>query len=207
MGIRKRKSSGKCRAAAAVLALALFGAPAAVRAETVGSITLLLEEGISPEGIRFSCTRVGDVFQGRYRLEDSYRQAGIDPDQLENSAEMRQAAERLSVLAEEGEEASPDGEGRILFSGLEPGLYLLKAEDTGGYRAADPALAAIPSWQEEEGTMAYDITVVPKFRPYEPEKRTLFDTGTESRLPLCLAGAGGSLLALFLVNRKPARKR
>ena len=202
MTFRKRNQFRKGYLSAAVFLAALFGLAAAVHAETEGSITLILEEGISPEGICFSCTKVGEIAGGEYILEEPYRAADIELHTLENSMEMREAAEQLALLADGGCREAADGEGKIRFEQLPPGLYLLKAEETGEYRAADAALAAIPSWEEETGSMAYDITVVPKFRPYEPEKRMMFDTGSTSSLPLCLGGAGAAGTLLAVLNRR-----
>lgn len=205
LGNRKRKKQlAKWQAAAAIL-LWIACLPLAAQAETLGSITLILEENISPEGISFSCTRVGGIWQGEYQLEEAFQNTGIDPNELNTSREMREAAEKLAEKAEGGILSAADEEGRIQFTDLSPGLYLLQAENSGSYRGADASLAAIPSWEEEKGSMMYDITVVPKFRPYEPEKMTFFDTGENSSLPVCAGGAAAAVLLLGLLNRKRFR--
>ena len=202
-GAKYRKSWG---IAAAALLLSLL-APEAVQAETSGSITVLLEEGISPEGIRFSCTKIGSIVQGSYLLDASFQKTGLDLYEIKTSAEMRDAAEQLAALAVGGTVAAPDAEGIAKFENLEQGLYLLNAESTGSYQTADAALAAIPSWEETLGAMTYDITVVPKFKSWGPEKMTLFDTGYSSRLAGCAGGAGAAAVLLVLLNRRRAVKK
>lgn len=74
------------------------------------------------------------------------------------------------------------------------GVYFLKATNIEKYEQIKPFLISIPTFNEEEGKMNYDITVIPK---HEPEVTTDFpgkpevpQTGLDS--PILKYFAGGS---------------
>lgn len=81
-------------------------------------------------------------------------------------------AEKLAQYARDnnltGITKAVDGEGKVLFDDLEPGLYLLVQEVAAdGYHAADPFLVSVPMLEEDQ--YQYDVDASPKV---ELEKKT-----------------------------------
>ena len=58
--------------------------------------------------------------------------------------------------------------GKAIIKDLNVGVYLLYASNDTRYDDITPLLIAIPTWGEEEGTMMYDVKVIPKHTPVPP---------------------------------------
>lgn len=175
-----------------------------------GSIQIQLTEGKSGtkrEGIKIYCKKVADVINGAYVLEELYQDSGIDFNAIENSQSLKYAAEKLSGYGKEESKAGlTDKNGMVNFKELPVGVYLIFAENHPAYDVIEPSLIAIPTWNETEGMMLYDITVVPKHTP-RPEEgdneapQTSLQDDTRKNLML----AGGFFCAagvMFLISRK-----
>lgn len=141
-----------------------------------GNITVTLtegKEGTSVAGVAFVCEKVADIVGGEYSLLDAYKDSGVDLNSIQNAADMDAAALKLEeMLPENMEGFTTAQDGTLTFAGLEVGVYLVSAVDDSGFDEISPALIAIPTWNEEEGEMLYDVNVIPKHtaRPDEPEE-------------------------------------
>lgn len=180
----------------------------------LGSITVSLSdgaEGTSTEGVEFSCTRVADVVNGEYDLLDGYTGLGVDLNKIQNAKDLESASERLAEVAGSDLILNTDSTGRVVFSDLEVGVYLLTATNTEGYDDVTPFLISIPTWDESEGDMMYDVTVIPKHEAKEvpPTEDTVTgvtngrgapQTSLDTNLYLYFGGAAVVVVALIAFN-------
>jgi hypothetical protein len=140
-----------------------------------GKITVRLtegKEGVSGAGVRFGCVKVADIVNGKYVLEEMYQDSGVDLNHIENSMELEEAALDLVgfVEAAEVEEKETDQDGEVVFSKLETGVYVVRAEENLAYDEVCPALISVPLWDANRGEMCYETVLEPKHipRPDEP---------------------------------------
>lgn len=191
-----------------------------VNTEGKGSIHVELTEGrkgTSRENVEFSCTKIGEIMNGEYVLKDGFTSSGIDLNAIQSAKDMVEAAEKLAALdISEGKALRTDKNGKLCFSGLSVGVYFLEITDIAKYEKVTPFLISIPTFDEKEGEMNYDITVIPKHEP-EPGKTTTDSpkspgapqTGLESPILKYFAGAAVIVLvlAVFNVGTKKTKKK
>ena len=185
-----------------------------VSEEKTGSIHIVLTDGKAgtrKQGIRFQCIQVADVVNGEYVLADAYKDSEVILNEIENSGSLDAAAKKLAEHREEEPFVETDENGEVTIPELPVGVYLLKAEDCDTYDAISPALIAIPTWNEQEGEMQYDVSIEPKHTPKpEKERNTAPQTGIEEHTGKYLAAAGICLAGAFglaaLVSIREERK-
>lgn len=189
---------------------------ASVATEDKGSITITLSEGkgegTSREGVEFSCLKVADIEKGEYILADEYSTLGIDINNLQNSSDLEAAATKIADVAGEGTLITTDMNGKLVFSDLDVGVYLIEASDTENYDDVTPLLISIPTWNETDGVMDYDVNVIPKHTPKptpdEPStSKPSPQTGVDSYTWLYFGGAAIVVVALVAVNKVGKKKR
>lgn len=108
----------------------------------------------------------------------------------------------VKVLASKEYDSSikrTDRNGEIRFEDLNVGLYLLKAKDTKTYGTISPALVAVPTWDEIEKKMEYNIKVIPK---YTKEISQSVKTGDFENIIGYMTVAGISLLCICVIGRR-----
>lgn len=180
--------------------------------ERTGSVRLQLSggsEGTSKEGVEFVCIRVAEIMDGRYILDAAYEYLKIDLDSLRSSQEMEEAAQKFASANQDGTHKKTDTEGVVDFTGLDVGIYLLKAVNHTGYDDVTPFLVSIPSWDETKGEMLYDIIAEPKHSPKpKPEKvsKTAPQTNVNSPVIWCFGGVIVILVTLFVINKRHKKK-
>lgn len=125
-------------------------------------------------GVKLELYRVADVsFDGNvhFVLTSSMSSAGVDFEKLESAGDWYSAAETLAATVGKTTltptEAVSDGEGKISYSDLEEGMYLLigSADSTA---TVTPMLLSIPFVEENEGWV-YDVQAYPKAVKKETE--------------------------------------
>lgn len=177
-----------------------------------GSIEIQLMDGgvgTSKEGVVFEYSKVADVVDGEYELLDTYRGSGIDLNTIETAEQLEEAALQLSNYKTTDGSCTTDTSGKAIIKDLNVGVYLLYASDDSGYDDITPLLIAIPTWGEEEGTMMYDVKVIPKHTPVPPGKiitdtpdnnRDKVKTGDDVDAAIYMVGviAGAGLIATIL---------
>lgn len=134
-----------------------------------GSITILLTDGdvgTSKANVVLEYKKVADVRDGKYYLVEDY--GNLDLNTLKSSAELDEAARLINEKVKSGETIATDENGKAHISELEIGVYLLRVKDKARYENVSPVLVAIPTWNEAEGEMDYNITVIPKHTPNQP---------------------------------------
>lgn len=140
-----------------VLCAQAFGAGAtqAYATEASGSLSLTCLYDSKPVAwMVYTLYRVGSwTDDGRLELDEAWAQTGVSLEQLGSASEWRSAAEKLATYAKEQQAASVAGKltdeaGKLTFSGLEDGLYLLVPEvlrrDEGTYSGV-AELLTLPS--------------------------------------------------------------
>ncbi len=187
-----------------------------VNVNNLGSIAVELTEGrkgTSRENVEFSCTKVGDITKGEYILKEEFLSSGIDLNAIESAKDMEDAAEKMSSLDIEADEIlRTDKDGKLSFVDLPAGVYFLEATDTAKYEKVTPFLISIPTFDEKENEMIYDIQVMPKHEP-EPGKITTDSPGkpgapqTGFDSPILKYFAGAAIIMLILIAFNTGAKK
>ena len=69
----------------------------------------------------------------------------------------------------------------MVFEQLDEGIYFIQAEKSNEYDLITPMIVVLPSWDETEGKMSYEIKVSPKHVPIERSERICTADRTENR--------------------------
>lgn len=178
-----------------------------------GSIQVELTDGKSgtkKEGIKITVQKVASVEQGEYVLVDEYKESAVDFTTIENANDLQNAAQILQkVEAKKENTKETDSQGKVLFEKLEVGVYLIAAEDSESYDTVTPTIVAIPTWDETEGDMLYDLVIEPKHTAKPDKTQNAPQTGLEDHTRIyvivmicCLAGAIGIGIRLHTLRKK-----
>lgn len=133
-----------------------------------GTITISLtngKEGTSKQNVEFAISKVADIVDGEYVIKDSYKKSGVDLNKIKNASDMENAAEKLVKVASKDKKGTTDKNGKLTFSELSVGVYLLQATNDKKYDEVTPLLVSIPTWNDKEGEMVYELNVKPKHTP------------------------------------------
>lgn len=134
-----------------------------------GSIHVELEETkdrLSREGVELSLVRVADIQDGSYVLDEPYRSADVDMNDIKTAQGLQGAADTLRPLVKSPLQAKrTDAQGIVDFTDLKVGVYLLYVSDQAGYETIQPTLISVPMWDETAKQMNYHIEVFPKHAP------------------------------------------
>lgn len=186
-----------------------------VATEQTGSIQVHLTDGktgTKKEGVEFQCIRVADIRAGIYELLEPYQDSGISFEEIQNSNEVDAAAKKLAEYSVEGVKGKTDANGDLLFANLQVGVYLIRAEAKETFDEIAPALIAIPTWNEESGTMQYEVNLEPKHtpRPDVPGKPDAPQTGLQDhtrQYVLLAIGCFAGAVVLMAAGRKRKDRR
>lgn len=151
------------------LVLALFlcistGLPAlAVQTGSI-SITMKYENEAVPGGT-MTLYHVGTAQGSRYVLTDAFAESKVDLSDLASPETAAALAAYVRGHHLAGTTENINEEGKVIFSGLRRGLYLLVQEKAAeGYSPVNPFLVTIPL----DGT--YEVDATPKMDPLKPDK-------------------------------------
>jgi len=125
-----------------------------------GNVEIILPKKIETA---IYCTQIGNMEQGEFVLEFPYAKSEVNLNELHTASQLQEAAEKLEVYATEGFMVKTDAEGTAVIKDLDEGVYLLNSE------SMLPTILFLPSWDEAESQMLYDITVVPKYGVSNPQ--------------------------------------
>lgn len=146
-----------------------------IKKEYKGSISIELEdaEKVKDKGnVKFSVNKVADVVNGEYKLTEDYSSSGLDLNLITKANELESAANKLAKLSKGNENTLvTDANGKGKIEDLEVGVYLVNAIDIANYENIAPFLVSIPTWNESDKSMLYDVKAIPKHTPI-PEKKT-----------------------------------
>ena len=108
--------------------------------------------------------------------------------------ELDEAAEKLSYYGESDGDCITNEEGIAKIEDLDVGVYLLYVSEQKNYEKVMPVLIAVPTWEEEEGMMLYNVKVFPKHTPIteeciqETKKQSSVKTGDSLDVWIWLTG-------------------
>lgn len=177
----------------------------------MGSISIQLTDGkpgTVKSAVWFYCTKVADVVNGEYVLVEECSGADVDLNAIENSETLLESARKLAEYKIEGKSDVTDAEGGVKFQNLEVGVYLIQAGETETFDTISPTLVSIPTWDEKNGNMEYDLHLEPKHTPkvdVKEEQNIAPQTGLEDNTLLYVAVGGVCLFGafvLFLIARR-----
>ena len=138
---------------------------------SLGSILVHLNDTdnlLPKQEVEIALVKVAHITGQGYELTPLFEESGIDLMEIETAEDLMEASILLKKLVPENAEAislKTDENGQCLFENLEIGVYLLYPKDTAEYENISPLLIAIPTFDEVEGQMQYDVTVYPKHSP------------------------------------------
>ena len=121
------------------------------------------------EQITICFTQVARMKQGEFELEFPFEESGVNLNVLRTAKQLEEAASELTAYVKEGFLVETDEEGTVLVKNLDEGVYLLNSMESESGKTMLPTLLYLPTWDEVEGEMLYDITVVPKYGEIGPK--------------------------------------
>lgn len=154
------------------------------------------------EQVLICCSKVGSMENGEFVLESSYLESGVNLNVLRSAMQLERAAKRLSEYSDSGVLLETDSEGIARMEDMEEGVYLINSLENQTRETILPTLFFLPTWDEAEETMLYDITIIPKFG----EKSSIPDTGDGTKSAMWI-GIFMVSTALFLYQMKKMKKR
>ncbi len=138
-----------------------------------GSFNLTVQEtdsdgNVTPlSGVKLKLYKVGSVnYDGNvhFVVDGAFSSTGVDFDALESASDWFSAASKLSAVVEKSavtaKEAVSDSSGRIVYSDLEEGMYLILGGSDGTFTVT-PMLLSMPYATQEKGWV-YDVQAFPK---------------------------------------------
>lgn len=173
-----------------------------------GSISIRLADANnkSKEGVEFSLSKIADIKDGLYKIKDTYEGVGIDLNNIKTANNLELAAELFKEVAKTENLMKTNANGECIIEDLEVGVYLVYAKDIANYDNITPFIVSIPSWNETDKTMSYDIQVIPKHTEIvEKEKSKIPPTAYDgSSIYLVLGGISlaGSTTLFFNMRKK-----
>lgn len=178
-----------------------------------GSITITLsdtEDNRDKSNVKFGVSKIADIVNGEYKVLEQYKNVGTDLNNLKNATDLEMAANLFKEVVSIDNTLITDNKGKCSIDNLEVGVYLVFATDIANYENITPFLVSIPSWNETDKDMSYDIKIIPKHtRIIEKEKPKVPSTGYDNKSFLYL-GLGTCLLVsssiLFVGPRKKDRE-
>ena len=135
-----------------------------------GSITIQLTEPfddcLSVDGVTFGINQIADVIDGEYQMHEAYQDMDIDLNAITTADELETTAIAITKVMTEAElTTETDKTGICTATNLPVGVYLVYPTDLADYELVDPFIVAIPTFNEAEGVMEYDVDVFPKHSP------------------------------------------
>lgn len=182
----------------------------------LGSISVTLEDtkdDLSKANVRFGIVKVADLINGEYTLTSLFEGSQIDLNKLNTANELEKAARKLIEFVDTPDrEMMTNDAGMITVRDLKVGVYLLYVIDQADYEYIDPVIVSIPTWDDVDEIMLYDISVYPKHSPL-PKPETpdtgVQDSSKQQRALYMLLGSVAMLVAgiCMIFSRKRGEKK
>lgn len=129
-----------------------------------GSISIKLADANnkSKEGVEFSLSKIADIKDGLYSVKDAYKGVEVDLNNIKTANDLELAAELFKKVATSDNLMKTNVNGECIIEDLEVGVYLVYAKNIANYDNVTPFIVSIPSWNETDKTISFDIQVIPK---------------------------------------------
>ena len=148
-------------------------------------------------------SKVAHMENGVFVLGQMYLKSEVDLNVLETAKEMEYAAERLMKYSNSGFLIETDEAGFAQLEDLEEGVYLIRSFENEEGETILPTLLFLPTWDEVEQKMLYDVTIIPKFG----EKIMVPETGDGTNSITWLGTFFLSIVVLVYQMKKFTKKR
>lgn len=174
-----------------------------------GSITIKLADAKnnqSKEGVEFSISKIADIEDGLYKVKEDYESVEVDLNNIKTANDLELAAELFKKVAKTDNLMKTNANGECNIDDLDVGVYLVYAKNIANYDNITPFIVSIPSWNEKDKSMSYDIQVIPKHTEIVKKEKpkvpaTAYDGGS-----ICLVlgsmGLIGSATLFFNARKK-----
>ncbi|MBC5630543.1 LPXTG cell wall anchor domain-containing protein [Clostridium sp. NSJ-6] len=174
-----------------------------------GSITIKLADAKnnqSKEGVEFSISKIADIEDGLYKVKDDYKSVEVDLNNIKTANDLELAAELFKKVAKTDNLMKTNANGECNIEDLDVGVYLVYAKNIANYDNITPFIVSIPSWNEKDKSMSYDIQVIPKHTEIVKKEKskvpaTAYD-GSSIYLALGSIGLIGSATLFFNARKK-----
>ena len=173
-----------------------------------GSISIKLADtnNKSKEGVEFSISKIADIEDGLYKVKEEYKGVDVDLNNIKTASDLELASELFKKVAKTDNLMKTDTNGECNIDDLEVGVYLVYAKNIANYDNITPFIVSIPSWNEADKTMSYDIQVIPKHTEIIEKETpkvpaTAYD-GSSIYLALGSIGLIGSATLFFYARKK-----
>ena len=174
-----------------------------------GSITIKLADAKnnqSKEGVEFSISKIADIKDGLYKVKEDYKGVDVDLNNIKTANDLELAAELFKKVAKTDNIMKTNANGECNIDDLDVGVYLVYAKNIANYDNITPFIVSIPSWNETDKSMSYDIQVIPKHTEVVKEEKpkvpaTAYD-GSSIYLVLGSMGLIGSSTLFFYARKK-----
>ena len=174
-----------------------------------GSITIKLADAKnnqSKEDIEFSISKIADIEDGLYKVKEDYKGVEVDLNNIKTANDLELAAELFKKVAKTDNLMKTNANGECNIGDLDVGVYLVYAKNIANYDNITPFIVSIPSWNETDKSMSYDIQVIPKHTEVVKEEKpkvpaTAYD-GSSIYLVLGSIGLIGSSTLFFKARKK-----
>ena len=174
-----------------------------------GSIKIKLADAKnnqSKEGVEFSISKIADIEGGLYKVKDDYKSVEVDLNNIKTANDLELAAELFKKVAKTDNLMKTNANGECNIEDLDVGVYLVYAKNIANYDNITPFIVSIPSWNEKDKSMSYDIQVIPKHTEILKKEKskvpaTAYD-GSSIYLALGSIGLIGSATLFFNARKK-----
>lgn len=174
-----------------------------------GSIKITLsdgEKGTEKGGVVFEYAKIADVVDGEYKEIEEYAK-GIDFNKIKKAKQLEEAAAKMKTYVRTpAGSVITDENGITQIQNLETGLYLIYVAEQAKYETILPFFVSIPTWNEREGEMEFQVKVIPKHESVSKKSPIAPQTNLDSDYKKMFAlSVGCILLALTVLctnNRK-----
>ena len=131
-----------------------------------GSIKMKFEK--AKEGLNVTVYKVANIEDGEYVLVDEYKaEKDIDLNKANDANSLLVLTQKLEKVVKDGISQKTKANGEVSFEDLEEGVYLVKTADDKEYDKVQTVLVSIPTFDEKEAEMMYDIEITAKTTPRE----------------------------------------
>lgn len=174
-----------------------------------GSIKIKLADAKnnqSKEGVEFSISKIADIEDGLYKVKEDYKSVEVDLNNIKTANDLELAAELFKKVAKTDNLMKTNANGECNIDDLDVGVYLVYAKNIANYDNITPFIVSIPSWNEKDKSMSYDIQVIPKHTEIVKKEKpkvpaTAYD-GNSIYLALGSIGLIGSATLFFNARKK-----
>ena len=161
-----------------------------------GSITVEIPK---VQGIKIYVAKVADMKDGKFVTLEKFQNVGLDLNNIKTAEELQKVMNKIKLNDDQKKNnQETDENGTVLFKDLEPGAYYICSDNLKEKEQVESTIVSIPTFDEEEGKMVYDVTVRPKHESPKPAPQTSLDDNMllYTMIALACAVIGGVMFKL-----------